>query len=221
MRVTNQMLNQSAIQAGRPIQGSSLLDYIQSDKDQNGLLSVLSQSRKQTGSAVQKEKFEKLEGAVDDVLEQLYTLSKQEGGGIFARAKESGDNTEICQTVEKFVSEYNQAVKELVSGANTLTIYYSNALKETMTEKREELAGIGITVAKDGTLKVDSKKLQEADIDTVDKVLGNHGTVSVKTAYILARVSEYAAANETSLSSQYNASGSTYASAANKYDFRG
>lgn len=45
MRITNQMLNESAKKAGLPINSTSLLNYINNDSSKNTLLSALSKNR--------------------------------------------------------------------------------------------------------------------------------------------------------------------------------
>lgn len=172
-------------------------------------------------ASIQAEKYEKMETAVDEVLEQLTLLAKQDEESLFGKAKEDGDTTEICKTVEKFVEEYNQAMKELSSGKDALLGSCVPALKQVATQNKEALQKLGITIAKDGTLKVDSEKLKAADVESLEKMFGNSGMFSVRTAYVLARASEYAAANAESFTSQYDALGNAYSAAGNKFDFRG
>lgn len=221
MRVTNQMLSNAAAQSGRMVQGSSLLDYLKTDSSQDGIFGSLTQKSSQLLSSIQAEKYEKMETAVDDVLEQLTLMADEGEESLFGKAKADGDNTEICKTVEKLVEEYNQAIKELSSGQDALLSSCAPALKQVASQNKEALQKLGITMEKDGTLKVDSEKLKAADIESLEKVFGNSGTFSVRTAYVLSQASEYAAANAESLTSQYDASGNTYTLSGNKFDSRG
>lgn len=221
MRVTSQMLNNAAIRSGRQIQGNSLLDYLKTDGSQNGIYDTLTQKSNQMLASIKAEKYEKIETAVDEVLEQLSLLAGKDEKSLFGKAKAEKDNTGICKTVEKLVEEYNQAIKELSSGQDALLNSCAPALKQVAAQNKEGLQKLGITIEKDGTLKVDSEKLKSADIESLEKMFGNSGMFSVRTAYVLARASEYAAANAESFTSQYNASGNAYTSAANKFDFRG
>lgn len=221
MRVTNQMLSNAAIRSGRQIQGSSLLDFLQTDGGQNGIYDSLTQKSNQMLASIQAEKYEKIETAVDEVLGQLSLLAGQDEKSLFGKAKADGDNSEICKTVEKLVEKYNQAVKELSSGKDALLGSCAPALKQVAAQNKEALQKLGITMGTDGTLKVDKEKLKAADVESLEKMFGNSGMFSIRTAYVLARASEYAAANAESYTSQYNAAGNAYTSAMSRFDFHG
>ena len=140
---------------------------------------------------------------------------------IFAKAKESGSNDEICSNVIAMAERFNQVLKELQTSSSTMNSYYRKMLQETAEQHGRELSSIGISVAKDGTISVDKEKLKAASTDKLEKVLGGATGFASKLTLLADKISDHARANAESLSSQYQADGSTRASSFNKYDFWG
>ena len=80
-----------------------------------------------------------------------------------------------------------------------------------------------LTQAKDGSLSIDEKVLQSADADTLKKVLDGDTGLASKISFVSGRISQNAASNVVSTSSQYTSNGSSLLSAleTSKYDFWG
>ena len=57
MRITTNMLNESFKKAGLPARGTSLLDYIDSDKASASLLDALNKEQEATINNVEKDKY--------------------------------------------------------------------------------------------------------------------------------------------------------------------
>ena len=218
MRITTQMLNESARKAGLPINGTSLLNYINGNSN-NTLLNALNKSS--ATDAATKTKYEKLEKAADQLSEAASVFMATGDDSLFSKAKESGDNQDVYNAVEDFVGKYNSTLSALKNTSSTLNDYYSQMLKSAASDNKEALESIGITIAKDGSLSVDKDKLKETDIDTLEKVLGNTKGFTQKAAYVADRVSDNAHTNQSSLSSQYSSTGSLYSALASKYNLYG
>ena len=218
MRITTQMLNESARKAGLPINGTSLLNYINGNSN-NTLLNALNKSS--ATDAATKTKYEKLEKAADQLSEAASVFMATGEDSLFSKARESGDNQDVYNAVEDFVGKYNSTLSALKNTSSTLNDYYSQMLKSAASDNKEALESIGITIAKDGSLSVDKDKLKEADIDTLEKVLGNTKGFTQKAAYVADRVSDNAHTNQSSLSSQYSSTGSLYSALASKYNLYG
>lgn len=140
---------------------------------------------------------------------------------LFSKARESGDNKDIYNAVEDFVGKYNNTLSALKNTSGTLNDYYSKMLDSAVFDNKEALESIGISVAKDGRLSVDRDKLKGADIDTLEKVLGNRTGFTKKAAYAAGRISDNARTNQRSLSSQYSSTGLPYSALASRYDLFG
>ena len=219
MRITTQMLNESARKAGLPINSTSLLNYINGNSNNNTLLSALNKSS--ATDAATKSKYEKLEKAADQLSEAASVFMESGENSLFSKAIESGSSQDIYNAVDDFVGKYNSILSALKNTSSTLNDYYSQTLKSAVSDNKEALESIGIAVAKDGSLSVDKDKLKEADIDTLEKVLGNATGLTKKVAYVAGRVSDNAQTNQNSLSSQYSSTGSLYSTLASKYNLFG
>ena len=218
MRITTQMLNKSARKAGLPINNTSLLNYINGNSS-NTMLNAL--NKNSSTNAATKTKYEKLEKTADQLSEAASAFTATGKDSLFSKARESGDNQDIYNAVENFVGKYNSTISALKNTSSTLNDYYSQMLKSAASDNKEALESIGITIAKDGSLSVDKDKLKEADIDTLEKVLGNTKGFTQKAAYVASRISDNAHTNQSSLSSQYSSTGSLYSALANKYNLYG
>ena len=218
MRITTQMLNRSARKAGLPINNTSLLNYINGNSS-NTMLNAL--NKNSTTDAATKSKYEKLEKTADQLSEAASAFTATGKDSLFSKARESGDNQDIYNAVENFVGKYNSTISALKNTSSTLNDYYSQMLKSAASDNKEALESIGITIAKDGSLSVNKDKLKEADIDTLENVLGKTVGFTKKAAYVAGRVSDNAHTNQSSLSSQYSSTGSLYSALASKYNLYG
>ncbi|MDE5746990.1 MAG: hypothetical protein K2I21_05375, partial [Acetatifactor sp.] len=185
----------------------------------NTMLNALNKSR--TTDAVSKTKYEKLEKAADQLSKAASVFMATGEDSLFSKARESEDSQDIYNAVEDFVGKYNSTLSTLKNASGSLNDYYSQMLKSTVSDNKEALESIGITVAKDGSLSVDKDKMKGTDIDTLEKVLGNTTGITKKVAYVSGRVSDNAQTNQNSLSSQYSSTGSLYSSLASKYNLYG
>lgn len=221
MRITTQMLNESARKAGIPINSVSLLNYINSDSSDNSLLSALNTSNSSITNSIKKNNYEKLETVSEQLMQkaEIFTVKGEES--VFAKAQESESNQEICDNAEALVENYNNTITALKKDSTPLNEYYSQMLQEAVTENSEALESIGITLSENGIAVLDKDKLKAADIDSLEKALGTSGTFSTKMAFIATRISNNAKANAESLTSQYNSTGSAYSALTSKYNFWG
>lgn len=221
MRITTQMLNESARKAGLPINNMSLLDYIKNDSSENNLLSILNKSNNNAAAATKKSSYEKLEKAADQLLQKAEIFTEEGEASVFAKARESGNNQEICDGVEALVKNYNNTLKALKTASNPLNNYYRQMLQEAAAENSEAFDKIGITITKDGAAVLDKDKLKAADTDSMETVFGTAGTFSAKMVFLATRISDNAEANTKSLTSQYSSQGNIYSALTNKYNFWG
>lgn len=222
MRITTQMLNQSARQAGLPLHTTSLLNYINNDNSttDNTLLNTLNQNSKV--DATQKSSYEQLEKSADALQNAVSVMTSEKEDNLFAQARETGNTADIKKQVKEFISNYNTMMEKLDSTDSTLNSYYNQTLGELYSTNKENLESIGISADKNGYLSLDESKFDAADIDTLEEVLGKASQFSVKAGYIAGRVANNAASYLESISSGYSANGQNYSSYTNsKYDFWG
>ena len=222
MRITTQMLNESARQSGLPINRSSLLDYLKKDGTSNPLLETLNINKGTVLDVAKKNNYEKLDKEADKLTHSAQTLLQNDESSLFEQAKLSGDNQKIYDSIENLFESYNSTFKALRSTSNTMNDFYRQMLVEAPLEAKESLAGVGITFSKDGTANVNMEKVKSMDIDTLEGLFGKDSDFVTKVEFLSTRISDNAEANVESLSSAYNASGNMYASmGSSKFDFCG
>lgn len=219
MRITTQMLSETAKRAGITIRKTSLLDYINNDSSKNTLLN--GPDKGGAVDSVRKSSYEKLEKEADTLLKKAGLFTEDGEKTVFDKARESGSNQEVYDGIVAMMESYNNTLKSLntVSDAYKLNAYYSKMLMEAAAENSEALSNVGITIAKDGTAEINKDKLKAADIDSLEKAFGTSGTFSEKTAFLASRISDNAKANSESLSSLYGITGNIYSALGSKYDF--
>lgn len=220
MRITTQMLNESARKAGLPINNVSLLNYLNNDSSENSLLSSLDKSYSAVDTA-KKTNYEKLEKTAEQLLQKAEFFIPEGEQSAFTKAMESGNNQQIYDGIEALVENYNNTIRALNKTSDILNDYYHQMLQEVAAENSEALGNIGITISRDGTAVIDKDKMKAADTNSLEKVFGTSGTFSVKAAFLAAKIADNAEANVDSLTSQYSSTGNVYSMLNSKYDFRG
>lgn len=219
MRITTQMLNETARKTGLAFTCNTLLDQLNGQTTGNTLLDALNNKGDSTYlNAKDKKNYEKLEQTAGRLQEQAEKFTEQ--ASIWNKIKETNDTTELYPDIEALVKEYNGTLKGLRSLPGTLNDFYRNMLKEAAGENKEALSGIGITISKDGSLEVDADKFKSADTESIQKIFGGSEGFAEKISFIAERISDNAQANARSTSVQYNAAGNTYSALLNRYDFR-
>lgn len=222
MRITTQMLNESARKAGLPINNTSLLNYIKNDGTGNTLLDALNKKKETAATAAQKSDYEKLDKEADQLTQAAEVLLKDGENSLFEQAKTSGDNQKVYDSIEKLFGSYNSTLKELRNTSNTMNDFYRQMLLEAPDEVKESLSGVGITFAKDGTARVDMEKVKAVDLETLQGLFGKESDFVQKIEFLSTRISDNAEANVESLGNAYNAGGNLYsAMSSSKYDFLG
>lgn len=108
MRITTQMLNESARKAGLPINNTSLLNYIKNDGTGNTLLDALNKKKKTAATTAQKSNYEKIDKEADQLTQSAQALLQNDENSLFEQAKASGDYTVDAATkaqAQKDISE--------------------------------------------------------------------------------------------------------------------
>ena len=142
MRITTQMLNRSAQKAGLPTNRTSLLNYINGNNSNVSLANTLSKTSKEADTK-KKSDYEKLEKSADQTA---------------ASAEKLLSTSSDLQT---FVDKYNDMLKNLGKSSDTLNMLYAQTAKDTVKEYKKELAELGITVEKNGTLSFNKAKFEK------------------------------------------------------------
>lgn len=225
MRITTQMLNETASKSGLPIGNASLLNSIaDEDEANNSLLEVLNKkSDKQTTFDSQANiSYKKLQKAADQLEDYAEILLQGDEKSIFYQAEERGDYQNVYDNILGFLEYYNSTLEALAGSSSVMNQGYRQMLTQTSETIQESLAEIGITLEEDGTAVVDMEKLKEADGKKLEELFGSESEFVSKVKVLAGRISENAEANSNSFSSTYASNGSLYtANIESKYDIWG
>lgn len=217
MRITSGMTGAASLEAGMSLTGNSLVNYLNGD-DSDSLVNSLGESHHSTANALSKGKYEKMREAAENLEQQAERMNETGGKSIYDKAKESGDFTEVQGEVKKLVSAYNTMLDKLRTDMTTMGRFYQQSLKEAAAENKDALKSIGISLDKNGRMNIDQEKFKSADAYKLESIFGADGTLSSKLNLIAGKVTESAEANLKSISSQYNAAGSSVDTLLRSYD---
>ncbi len=219
MRITTQMLNETARKTGLPINNISLLNYIKKEETGNTLLDAVNKSNE---SSVKKDGYEKIDKEVDQLMQVTRNLLQDGENSLFEQAKTSGDYQKLYDGIRNLFERYNGTLKALRATSNTMNDFYRQMMLEASAETKESLSNVGVTFAKDGTAKVDMGKMKATDFETLKGLFGKDSDLVNKVSFLSAKISDNAEANIKSLNSVYHASGKIYAAMGNsKFNFWG
>ena len=76
----------------------------------------------------------------------------------------------LLEQIDEFVGDYNSLYKSLDQAGGTTNTMFQKQLKSLFTTNQKKLAEIGITMDAKGTLSVDSKTLEAAGVDKLQKI---------------------------------------------------
>lgn len=102
-------------------------------------------------------------------------LQSGEEDSIYDKARESGSTDEIVSDIQGFVRQYNNMLDDLNESGSASDKALLTQFNSLSRAAEKDLAATGITRKADGTLVVDEKKLEAADVDTLEKVWGGSG----------------------------------------------
>lgn len=149
-------------------------------------------------------------------------LSDEGGASLFAKAKETGNNAEIVANIKGFVSQYNSMLENLRDSGTRSDNTYLTQLNSISGSKSSELASCGVSRRSDGTLVVDDKKLEAADLGSLEKIWGGRSGFASRAALWADSVEDAAERNmEAKASSNYSNLFNNYRSSGNYFNFFG
>lgn len=221
MRVTNQMLRQSAQKAGIQFEQTSLLDVLNSKNSSDNLLSGVGTTNS-TLAKLQKGHYSEIEKSSEKLSQYTSNLATTDKNSLFAKAEKSGNTKDVVANIKNLVASYNTTVSKLKTTGSTLNNYYHQQMTNLVSANKEKLKAVGITQAKDGTMNVDTKTLEKASLKDLEAAFGGSNEFSAKMSFVSGRIEQNATANLESKSNVYNANGiNSSQSSTNRYNFLG
>lgn len=96
-------------------------------------------------------------------------LKSTKKDSIYDKARESGNTDQIVSDVKSFVNQYNNMLDDLEESGTRSDQLVLTQLNGMFRSSERDLALTGVTRNADGRLVVDEKKLEAADVDTLEK----------------------------------------------------
>ena len=87
-----------------------------------------------------------------------------------ALKKEQELQEDIVEAVEKLVTNFNTAYENLTELGGTVNTMYATRIKNLAYSNKTKLAEVGVTQNKNGTLTIDTKKLEATELDDLKAV---------------------------------------------------
>lgn len=217
MRITTQMINDTAQKTGMPIHRNSLVDVLRSGDSSGGLLASLhgdsvtdaltSSQIGYTADSMEEKAAKKLFSSANSLQECAAKLADRGEDSLFAKAEESQDTLELVSEVTGMAEAYNETLERLRSAGGALNEFYRGELANLVGKNAEALKAVGVTQNKNGSLSVDQDVLASADLKSLKTALGTD--FLERLGYVGARVSDNAQAGANSLSGRYEADGTS------------
>lgn len=108
------------------------------------------------------------------VQEYVEALKSKEKNSVYDKARESGSTAQIVSDIKGFVGQYNSMLKDLKESGVKADENVLSQLNSLSRAAEREMAETGISRKADGTFVIDEKKLEAADVDTLEKVWGGN-----------------------------------------------
>lgn len=142
MRVTTQMLNETARKAGLPINNSTLLDYINNDSSADSMLNSIngstSAATQMLKAKVSKTGYENTDKSSEDLQNAIDKLAGKKST-VFKDARESKDTSKVTAAAQELIDKYNSLVEVMSKTSSSLDEFYKKALKGLPESIKESL----------------------------------------------------------------------------------
>lgn len=154
------------------------------------------------------------------VIDYADKLTDKGDSSLFAKAKESGDTSEVVSNIKSFISQYNSMLAELKESGTRADTTYLTQLNSITSLNRTDLASCGVSRNADGTLTVDDDKLSNTDIETLEKVWNGKSGVAARASLWADSVESSAERNMTAQASNtYSNLFKNYGNSGNYFNF--
>lgn len=208
MRITTQMLNNTAVKTGININRTSLLDYVNNPSKASAFIDSLASGNydaKNSESLLSTKNYDKLL-EVSKKLEKLAgNLVSDDEKSVIGEALKNKDADALTNALDEFVKNCNETLEALNKTSSRVDSYYATTLKALHISSREQLSALGISInEKSGMLSFDDSKLEGVDIETLGGLVGELGDYADKVKFIASRCADNAETSINSVSNLYN-----------------
>ena len=197
---------------GKSLSRTSLLNSV---NNRSNLFTQNSATAAQTQKLYYNMKYHA--GQVSDYADKLSDTSDK---SLFAKAKESGDTSEIVSNIKSFVSQYNSMLKNLRESGTRTDNTNLTQLNSISSINSLGLASCGVKRNADGTLTVDDEKLAAADLETLEKVWNGKSSFAGRaSSWADSVVASAERSMDAQASNSYSSLFNNYGSSGNYFNF--
>ncbi len=228
MRITNQIMQQTAKRTGIPLQQNSLLDILNKSSSSNSLLPSVGKSSGLGSTNAFLEKLndkssKQLKDAAQSLSDYASNLAEDKEGSLFAKAEASKDTSELVAQIKGMAEAYNKTLKYLNGSDSALNKFYQQELNSYLTDHADALKKVGVTKKNGGGISIDEEVLKAADIESLKAAFGGASGFSEKVSYVSGRVAENARVSSAGVLGGYDSGGKDFWNyfTSNMYDFWG
>lgn len=135
-----------------------------------------------TSTAKSQKFYYDMQYHANQVGEYADALKSSNENSVYDKARESGSTEQIVSDIKGFVAQYNNMLSDLEESGTRADTSILTQINSMARLAEKDLAATGISRKSDGTLVIDEKKLEAADVDTLEKVWGGSGFASKASA---------------------------------------
>ena len=121
-----------------------------------------------TSSSSKDAQYEKVASSASNLNSVISSLSNE---SLWNEDSSDYSKDKVYDTVNNFVSAYNTLITNINTVGSTIENTYKTKLDKLVTDNKEALAAVGITVDDKGKLSVDADKLKSADMSELMLVI--------------------------------------------------
>ncbi|NLL80542.1 MAG: hypothetical protein GX234_12315 [Clostridiales bacterium] len=156
--------------------------------------------------------YKNTQKAASGLREHAEKLLETGEDSLFSKAVKDQNTEKLTGEIREFVEDYNRMITNMKKTGGSLNNIYLTQLETYVSEAKTELSKVGITAKKDGTLAVDTEKLEKAAVDELralfDGTSSFAGKVSIRSIYAEAGAVSSMANQSNPYYSGYNSYGS-------------
>lgn len=209
--------------------GVSLLDYLDGTKDMQSLFtqgSTLSYGAQKTlaenginlsnlsaaaTSSADNKAYETIRNTTENIRDGLVSIA------ALLKEEDTEDTSEAVKAIAELAEQYNTLRKNMKDMGGSVNNAYISELDRLITENKEKLEAMGITVGEDGSLVVETDTLSQVSAEDMKKLFGKDADfaeqLAMKTIYVEANAVQAIALNN------YRSSVSGYSSTGKATDY--
>lgn len=199
-RALRQARSRAIIQSGRT---NSNTNRLSSTNKNNAIFSKINNYQNGLKSSQLIKDYSTIYSSCESLLNASDKLLSTKDDSIFNLAiKENKEQTgktdnkeKVISQIKSVVNQFNTVMEKMNDIGYTVNTLYRKQLSQYVAQSKTDLKNLGITEEKDGTLSIDEKVLNAADLSKLQDVFGKKNSFMNRVAVRIESISAYANSN--------------------------